>query len=437
MTLPTSPSSAPTTAPSRLPPNGSGRWKPGRRRRLRPGLRLFAELPAAFRWLLAGRTMSILGNTVAPIGLALAIIDAGGSAGTIGIVVGARSAGNLLFVLAGGILADRFPRRLVLEGSSAASAVTQALVAWYVLSGGNSLAPLTLLALLNGICAAFASPASSALLPQTVPSELRPQANAAMRLTLNLCAVTSGALAALFLLVAAPGWLIAFDAFCFAVAGVLFSRVRVAASTASKKESLMSQVRGGWVAFSEQKWLWQAIVGSTLMNLCYSGTIPVLGPIIAEETFGSHLWGLVLGAQVFGLTVAAALIMRSGRRISLRLGLLALPLGAALPLTLGVYPVFAVLLLAAFVGGLSMEIFGTVWETTLQDRIEPDKLGRVYSYDALGSFVGVPLGQVLVGPVSAELSLRTTLIIGGVLMVGAALAIAYALGGQRTAAKEA
>ncbi|WP_265582695.1 MFS transporter [Streptomyces ferrugineus] len=378
-----------------------------------------------------------MGNTVAPIGLALAIIDADGSAATIGIVVGARSAGNLLFVLAGGILADRFPRSVVLEGSSAASAITQGVVAWYVLSGGGSVVPLTLLALLNGICAAFASPASSALLPQTVPSTMRSQANAAMRLTLNLCAVASGALAALFLLVADPGWLIAFDALCFAVAGVLFSRVRVPAGTASKKESLMSQLRGGWVAFSEQKWLWQAIVGSTVMNLCFSGTIPVLGPILAEETFGSHLWGLVLGAQVGGLTVAAVLIMRSGRRISLRAGLLALPLGAALPLTLGVHPTFAVLLLAAFVGGLSMEVFGTVWETTLQDRIEPDKLGRVYSYDALGSFIGVPLGQVLVGPVSAELTPRTTLVIAGVLMVGAALAIARALGGERAAIKAA
>ncbi|MDF3140216.1 MFS transporter [Streptomyces sp. T21Q-yed] len=394
-------------------------------------------LPPAFRWLLAGRTLSILGNTVAPIGLALAIIDAGGSAATIGIVVGARSAGNLLFVLAGGIFADRFPRSVVLEGSSAASAVTQGVVAWYVLSGGSSLAPLTLLALINGICAAFASPASSALLPQTVPSNMRPQANAAMRLTLNLCSVASGALAALFLLVAAPGWLIAFDALCFAVAGVLFSRVRVAGGTASKKESLMSQVRGGWAAFSEQKWLWQAIVGSTLMNLCFSGTIPVLGPILAEETFGSNLWGLVLGAQVGGLTVAAVLIMRSGRRISLRAGLLALPLGAALPLALGVYPTFALLLLAAFVGGLSMEVFGTVWETTLQDRIEPDKLGRVYSYDALGSFIGVPLGQVLVGPVSAELTPRATLVIAGVLMVGAALTIARALGGERATVKAA
>ena len=47
-----------------------------------------------------------------------------------------------------------------------------------------------------------------------------------------------------------------------------------------------------------------------------------------------------------------------------------------------------------------LEQFGIAWETTMQEHIPPDKLARVYSYDMVGSFVAIPIGQVAVGPIA-------------------------------------
>ena len=55
-----------------------------------------------FRLLLAGRTISSLGNAIAPIALAFAVLDLTGSASDLGLVVGTRTLVNVLFLLFGG-----------------------------------------------------------------------------------------------------------------------------------------------------------------------------------------------------------------------------------------------------------------------------------------------------------------------------------------------
>lgn len=64
---------------------------------------------AAFRRLAAGRLVNMVGNAVAPVALAFAVLDLTGSVRDLGLVVGARSLMNVLFVLFGGVLADRVP----------------------------------------------------------------------------------------------------------------------------------------------------------------------------------------------------------------------------------------------------------------------------------------------------------------------------------------
>lgn len=126
-----------------------------------------AHLP--FRWLLAARTTSLLGNSVAPVALAFAVLDLTGRASDVGIVVASRSITNVLLLLFGGVLADRLPRQLVLTGSSLAAAGTQGLIAALVLSGDATIPLLAGLSAVNGAVAAIAFPASAALTRRPCP----------------------------------------------------------------------------------------------------------------------------------------------------------------------------------------------------------------------------------------------------------------------------
>jgi MFS family permease len=135
-----------------------------------------------FRNLVIGSTVSRLGNSIAPVALAFAVLDLTGSATSLGIVVGARSLANVIFALLGGVVADRLPRNIVLVGSSLAGAVTQGLVAVLVFERIDSVALLAALSAVNGTVSAFALPASVALIPQTVPAEQLVPANAFARM---------------------------------------------------------------------------------------------------------------------------------------------------------------------------------------------------------------------------------------------------------------
>jgi MFS family permease len=82
-------------------------------------------------------------------------------------------------------------------------------------------------------------------------------------------------------------------------------------------------------------------------------------------------------------------------------------LAIVLPLTaLSLSPGVALLAAAAFVAGIGFDVFGVAWETALQQHIPIERLSRVSSYDMLGSFVAMPVGQVLAGPLTAVFEVR-------------------------------
>ena len=129
---------------------------------------------SAFRYLFTARLLTVLGNGMAPIALAFAVLDIGGTVSDLGMVVASRSILNVAFLLIGGVLADRYSRSRVLVYSSSVAALSQAIVAWSVLDGSATVLSLALLGALNGASAGIALPASQALVPQTVPTHNLP-----------------------------------------------------------------------------------------------------------------------------------------------------------------------------------------------------------------------------------------------------------------------
>lgn len=360
---------------------------------------------APFRWLLAGGTATALGNAVAPLALAFAVLDLTGSVGDLGLVVGARSAATVVFVLFGGVVADRLPRHLVMVAASLLAAATQAVVAAAVLTGAATVPVLLVLALLNGGAAAFASPASAALLPQTVPPALRQQANAINRLGFNGAMIGGAALGGLLVALAGPGVGLAANAVTYAVAAGCFALVRVVGQPVSDSAGrrVFSDLRDGWSEFSSRIWLWSAVIGFLVINASYAGAVLVLGPAVAEDTIGRGGWGAVVAAQAAGMAVGTVIALHLRVRRLLLFAVLCIPGLLLLIVGLAVAPRIEVLVVAAVSAGASMGLFGVAWETTVQEHVPAEKLARVYAYIVLGGLIAVPIGQVVAGPAALRL----------------------------------
>ncbi len=373
-----------------------------------------------FRLLFAGRTISMLGSAMAPVGLAFAVLDLTGSTTDLGIVLASRSIATIVLLLFGGVWADRLPRHVVMVSANVISGATQAVVATLLLTGHAQIWELALLALLNGGSSAFFFPASSGIVPQTVPVELQQQANAALRLGLNGTNIIGAALGGLLVAASSPGWAIAVDAVSYGVAATAIAAMHLPPGLRVQGSTVLRELREGWADFWSRGWLWAIVLQFGIVNAFESGAISVLGPTVAKRHLGgAAAWGGVLTATSVGLVLSGVMMLHwRPQRILFVATLAVFPM--ALPLLALARPAPLVVVIGAgFVAGFSVEIFGVLWDTAMQQEIPQEKLSRLYSYDALGSWALMPTALAVLGPVASAVGTRATLIGCAVLVVGA------------------
>jgi MFS family permease len=378
---------------------------------------------APFRFLVLGRTINMIGNAVAPLALAFGVLDLTHSARDLGLVVAARSATNVLFVLLGGVIADRLPRRFVMIASALLAALTQGTVAALFFTHHATVPILMGLGALNGAVAAFSFPAVAAIQGQVVPDEIRQQANALNRLSINIVATAGAAVGGLLVATVGSALSIAVDAATFALSAVFFALIKVSdvRDRTQPRESMLHELRVGWREFAARTWLWAVVLGFTLLNAMLAGAVGVLGPTIADQTFGRAGWGFVTAAELAGLFIGGLFVLRLKVRRFLLVGVLAMAGVVPFMIVLGAAPYLPLVVPVALIAGLGIEFFGVSWETSMQRHVPADLLARVYSWDILGSIIAVPVGQVAAGGAADALGTEGALIAAAVLC---ALAIA-------------
>jgi MFS family permease len=364
-----------------------------------------------FRLLFLGRVVSMLGNAIAPVALAFAVLDLTGSKSDLGFVLAARSIPQVVFLLFGGVWADRLPRHRVMVVSSLVSGASQGAVALVLLTHHAALWHLIALGAVNGASSAFFFPASTGVIPQTVSAPLLQQANALLRLAINASWIAGAAIGGLLVAASGPGWAILIDAATFALGAVFIGLMRLPAGLRMEGSTVLAELREGWGEFRSRTWLWAIVAQFSIVNAAETGALNVLGPVVARRDLGgAGAWGLILALQSAGLVAAGFLMLRFKPRRMLFVATLGV-LCFCLPATALAAPApLAVIGVAAFVAGFGVEIFGVLWDTTMQQEIPPEKLSRVYSYDALGSFVFIPVGLAAAGPVADAIGVRATLL---------------------------
>ncbi|MDX6399347.1 MAG: hypothetical protein QOJ43_2755, partial [Gaiellaceae bacterium] len=376
-----------------------------------------------FRLLFTGRTISLVGSAIAPVALAFAVLDLTGSKTDLGLILAAREVPLIVFLLVGGIWADRLPRNQVMVSANIVSACSQATAAALLITGNAEIWHLAALAAVNGGASAFFFPASSGVIPQTVPAPILQQANALLALALNSAMIGGAAIAGFLVAAFGPGWAIAIDAGTYLLGATFVARMRLPAIELSESPRFLSDLAAGWREFRSRTWLWVIVLQFSVLLMVTMGAFSVLGPAIADEELGgAKAWGAILTGQAAGLVAGGLIGLRFRPRrmlVAATLGVLAMPvllIGLGFPLDL------PVLVAIAFLAGLGGEIFGLLWNTTMQQEIPPDKLSRVYSYDALGSIGLVPVGYAIAGPVADAIGVRATL--WGAAAIGIAVTLA-------------
>lgn len=386
----------------------------------RKDLRLLRQ--ATFRNFFVARAVSMLGSSMAPVALAFAVLgEPGGSAGKLGTVLAGRSIAQVTFLMFSGVLADRFPRYRIMVVSDLMAFAAQATIAGLFISCQPPIALLTALAAVNGAASASFLPASRGLMPQIVdPSGLQ-SANALIRMSENSASLAGAAVSGALIVAVGAGWAIGIDAATFGTSALLMlTSGAPRTGRGARGTSLLREVREGWQEFRSRQWVWVIVAQFALVNLCFTPCVFVLGPVVAKQHFGGALgWSAVVTANAVGLVFGSFIAMRFRP---------AHPLLAATLATFGFVPPFFLLaahapvwlVAVAMLGnGVCVDVFEVLWMTALHQHVPDDKLSRVNSYDALGSFVLAPVGLLIVGPVAVAAGIGTTLVAAGFLVAAA------------------
>ena len=378
-----------------------------------------------FRWLLAGVSVNSLGNGIAPVALAFAVLDLGGDASDLGIVVGLYALADVLAVMFGGVLGDRLSRRTMMVTAMAGAALAQAVAAFALVTDRASLVLLAVVGVAIGALGALAGPSSSAMTQQTVPVLLLRQAVVWRRLAQNAAVIVGSGAAGLVVVGFGSGWALAVDAVTFAVAAGAFSRIDVAPLVSTEeRQSMWGDVAAGFREVMSHTWLWLLILQALLYHLFYGGAQSVLGPIVVGDGLGRAAWGYALAAMMAGFVVGGLVTVRWKPKRALHVGVWFLALTAAFPFAMAWSDLLVVLLAGAFVHGFGLEIFSVGWDLSIQENVAPDKLARVYAFDLIGSFVARPVGLALTGPIALAVGFEAWLtVVGAVIVVSVAAAL--------------
>jgi len=395
-------------------------------------LRSLKHRPFALLW--TGQTTSRLGDSLYRIALAWWVLEQTGSAVAMGTVLVFSQIPLLLFLLIGGVVVDRLPRIRIMFVSDILSGVVIAFVAVFSWLELLQIWHIYIASMLFGFVEAFFFPAYQAVIPQITPSELLISANSLSGLSQRVTGIVGPALGAA--LVAGGGTSLTFglDSLSFFISAIFVlpllrsnldkiqrqeEMVGTANRQRSAKEALkqgFTDLRDGFRLVMTVPWIWITILIFGFVNIMEAGPRAVAMPFLIKEDLGAdvQLLGLFGSAASLGFVVGMIWL---GQYVRLhRRGLLAylsvIVTGAALLPFAFKLPI-PILVVSMFISGLSTSVFALIWTHTLQEMVPGELLGRVYSIDALGSFVLLPIGFSLSGWATDLFGAPTVFLIGG------------------------
>ncbi|WP_419997345.1 MFS transporter [Streptomyces boninensis] len=373
-----------------------------------------------FQLLFAARSLSLLGDAVVPVALAIAVWEATRSSAALALLLVCAMAPRLLLLPVGGVVGDRLNARTIAAATAVVRAAAQLFVGVQLLGGDPQLWQLAVAEGVGGVATAFAMPAFAPLVTGTVAAEQRQQANAAIGAATSAARLGGPPLAGLLLFAGAGEAFIAVG-LGFAVSAVLMAAITVP-HVVQDRRPFLADLRQGWSEVRSRDWYWSSLIAHSVWNGA-AAVFATLGPAVAMEDLGGKAaWVAITTAGGIGLLLGSLLAGRARPRRPVLTGNLGLA-AYAIPLALLALPAPAPVVVAGYgIAQAGLGFLNPVWQTTVQDAIPANVLARVTSYDWLLSLAAMPLGYAL-APLAADAWGR-----GAPLTVSAALVAAACLG---------
>jgi predicted MFS family arabinose efflux permease len=383
---------------------------------------MLSVTPAALRHrdfalLWSGQSISLVGDGVYTVALALETLRVDNHPLALSLVLAARLLPMVLLLVAGGVVVDRIPRRFAMLASDSTRGLAVAVIAVLVALGVLRIWELVLISAVFGAADALFYPAATAVTPEILPAELLVQGSALNHTSQTVAQALIGpALGGVVVGALGYQWGFAIDALSFAVSAACVLAMASHPPPEPTGRSPLADARDGLRYVRSQRWLWVSLAGAGIANFAAFSPLAVLLPLLIRNVLhqGPLALGLVFAAGGVGGGVMALLVAHFGAprlRITWMWGGWTVAAAALVALALAPNVWLA--------GACMCVVFGTLmlgnvlWSPMMQELVPPELLGRASSVDWLVSLSLSPLGVLVGGAAAGVIGTRTTMVIGG------------------------
>ncbi|NBO17016.1 MAG: MFS transporter [Actinobacteria bacterium] len=367
------------------------------------------DQPYAKRFFIA-RFITNYGNGMSPIALAFGILALpNGSANILGLVLGITTAMFIIMAPFGGVIADKYGRaRMVGVTDMAAGAILFVQVAYFA----TGHVPIAVLLIVNGCYGLLWGifwPAFTGVMPAIVPKEGLQKANAINSLMANGGLILGAASAGFLIDTYGAAITLGIDAATFLISGAMVFTLRhLTPIIKDSKNSMIDDLVHGWKVFTSFRWIVIIVMSFSFILMCWAAAENVLGPLVALEHFnGAKSWSFVITAESAGLIVGSLIAIKVKPKFPMRFLMLSSFTVTSYIWSLAKPQSLWFIAFCAFLFGITLDLWGTLWSTALQRKVPRDSLSRVSAFDAMGSLMFRPIGLAIAAPLSSLLGIQT------------------------------
>jgi MFS family permease len=354
----------------------------------------------AYRALLISGVLTVLAMSAFPIALAVTVLDAGGSATTLGLILAVRVLSGVLMSPIGGVWVDRLPRKTILILSDGFRAIMGSVVV-FIDPKNISMWILGAIVVLMGISDAFGGPASGAIMPSILPDHLLPAGNVVKGIAYKGSTIAGPGIAGIIVVsLGTHATYVATSAF-FLIGAALLFRINEGTKVASEnpQTTFVEEIREGLSVVWYYKWIAAMILMASVQLMMVIGVENVLLPVITKRDFGTASV-FATSAALFsaGGAISAVICIKSKVKNPGLVSVVVWGLFVLAPLVLAFPNSKSIIFIAYFIAGFSVGPWEAFWATQVQREVPAEYQGRVFAIDYMGSLGLMPLGMALAGP---------------------------------------
>ncbi len=372
-----------------------------------------------------GQAFSILSSFISQYALIWYLTDLTGSAAVLSIamLVGMLPQGMLsLFT---GSFADRFDRRTIMMVSDGAIGLVSLSLVVLAARGELTVLPIMLVLALRSVGAAFHTPCIQAVTPLIAPPESLAKCAGWSQGIQTVSMLLSPALAAICYDRFPLHWVLLLDLVgaLLAILGVLAARLpMLKVGKAGQKLRLWQDTKDGFAVLRSHRWLWELCLICSLFCVAFM-PVGALFPLMSKQYFSSGTGGAALVETLFSAGMLAGSIILGiwggTKNKMITMTAATMSMGALLVIT-GLLPPSAFWAFAVLSGlmGLTGPFFNSLFMALIQEKVEPEYLGRVLGLSNAIMTLASPIGLLATALFAEQTGLSLWFLVAGVIVVG-------------------